>query len=128
MAADTVQARGSGAGGLVLLCLSAAIAGVLIGFVGGAFRWCLERAADGRGDVLDWAHGLAGPGWLVPVAAAAAGAALARAIVVRVPLAAGSGVQDVEAAWRGEVASPTWRILPAKFVGGVLALGSGLVL
>ena len=111
-----------------MLCLVATVAGVATGFVGGAFRWCLERATDGRDEVLDWAHPLPGPGWLVPMLLAAAGAALARAIVIRVPLASGSGVQHVEAAWREEVQPPTWRILPAKFVGGVLALGSGLVL
>ena len=51
---------------------------------------------------MDWAHTLPGPGWLVPMAAAAAGATLAALIVRWEPLAAGSGIQHVEAVFLGE--------------------------
>jgi CIC family chloride channel protein len=112
----------------VLVCVTATIAGVVVGFVGGAFRWCLQAADDLRVDFVDWAHHLPGPGWLVPVAAAAAGASLAALIVRWEPLAAGSGIQHVEAVFRCDARPPHIRILPAKFVGGVLAIGSGLVL
>jgi len=44
------------------------------------------------------------------------------------PLAAGSGIQHVEAVYRGAARPPGLLLLPAKFVGGVLAIGSGLVL
>src|SRR6059036_1063273 len=82
--------------GSLHICVTATVAGVLIGFAGGAFRWCLQRADDLRIDVVDWAHKLPGPGWLVPMAAAAAGATLAALIVRWEPLAAGSGIQHVE--------------------------------
>ncbi|MEF2529355.1 ClC family H(+)/Cl(-) exchange transporter [Streptomyces sp. CS62] len=109
--------------------LVAALAGCLVGLVGGAFRWCLQQADALRGRLLETAAGLGGPGWLVPVALGAAGAALACAIARRVPHAAGSGIQHVEAVWRGESEARTpWLLLPAKFVGGVVAIGSGLVL
>jgi CIC family chloride channel protein len=114
--------------GSVHICITAIIAGVLIGFVGGAFRWCLQTADDLRIDFVDWAHKLPGPGWLVPMAAAAAGATLAALIVRWEPLAAGSGIQHVEAVFRGDARPPLLRVLPAKFVGGVLSIGSGLVL
>jgi len=114
--------------GSVLVCVTATIAGVLVGFVGGAFRWCLQAADDLRIDFVDWAHRLPGPGWLIPLAAAAAGATLAALVVRWEPLAAGSGIQHVEAVFRGDARPPHIRILPAKFVGGVLAIGSGLVL
>ena len=114
--------------GSVHICVTAIVAGVLIGFVGGAFRWCLQTADDLRIDFVDWAHKLPGPGWLVPMAAAAAGATLAALIVRWEPLAAGSGIQHVEAVFRGEARPPLIRLLPAKFVGGVLSIGSGLVL
>ena len=114
--------------GALHICVTAIVAGVLIGFVGGAFRWCLQRADELRIDVVDWAHKLPGPGWLVPMAAAAAGAALAALIVRWEPLAAGSGIQHVEAVFLGEAQPPLIRLLPAKFVGGVLSIGSGLVL
>ena len=114
--------------GSVHICVTAIIAGVFIGFVGGAFRWCLQTADDLRIDLVDWAHTLPGPGWLVPIAAAALGATLAALIVRWEPLAAGSGIQHVEAVFLGEARPPLIRLLPAKFVGGVLSMGSGLVL
>ncbi|MGB3482546.1 MAG: ClC family H(+)/Cl(-) exchange transporter [Mycobacterium sp.] len=112
----------------VLVCLTAVVAGALIGLIGGAFRWILDLADRLRLDLVDWAHGLPGPGWLVPMAAAALGAALAALIVRWVPLAAGSGIQHVEAVYRGEARPPLLILLPAKFVGGILSIGSGLVL
>ena len=114
--------------GSVGICITATVAGVVIGFVGGAFRWCLQTADHLRVDLVDWAHGLPGPGWLVPVAAAALGATLAALIVRWEPLAAGSGIQHVEAVFLGEAKPPLIRLVPAKFVGGVLSMGSGLVL
>src|ERR1700754_2465620 len=76
--------------GSVHICVTAIVAGVLIGFVGGAFRWCLQTADAWRIDVVDWSHRLPGPGWLVPIGAAAIGATLAALIVRWEPLAAGS--------------------------------------
>jgi CIC family chloride channel protein len=67
--------------GTVGICVTAIVAGVVIGFVGGGFRWCLQIADDLRIDLVDWAHRLPGPGWLVPMAAAAIGATLAALIV-----------------------------------------------
>lgn len=118
-----MQMRGS-----VLVCLTAIVAGVAIGFIGGAFRWCLETADRLRLDLVDWAHRVPGPGWLVPIAAAALGAALAALIVRWIPLAAGSGIQHVEAVYKGEAQPPLLPLLPAKFIGGVLSMGAGLVL
>lgn len=114
--------------GSVHICITAIVAGVLIGVVGGAFRWCLQTADDLRIDFVDWAHQLPGPGWLVPMAAAAAGATLAALIVRWEPLAAGSGIQHVEAVFLGGARPPLIRLVPAKFIGGVLSMGSGLVL
>ena len=42
--------------------------------------------------------------------------------------AAGSGIEHVEAVYRGEAQPPLLLLLPAKFIGGVLSMGSGLVL
>ncbi|AQT82605.1 ClC family H(+)/Cl(-) exchange transporter [Mycolicibacterium litorale] len=114
--------------GSVLICTTAIIAGVLIGFVGGGFRWCLDAANHLRMNLVEWAHTLTGPGWLVPMAAAAVGATLAALIVRWEPLAAGSGIQHVEAVFLGKARPPLLRLLPAKFIGGVLSIGSGLVL
>ena len=57
------------------------------------------------------------------------GTALARLMVGRFsPEAEGSGVHRVEAALTGEVKPANDAILPVKFFGGILAIGSGLAL
>lgn len=114
--------------GWVLICVAAVVAGAAIGVVGGAFRWCLVAADRLRIDLVEWTHGLPGPSWLIPMAAAALGAGLAALIVRWVPLASGSGIPHVEAVYRGEARLPVLLLLPAKFIGGVLSIGSGLVL
>ena len=111
---------------LLGLSLSSLLTGMLIGVVGAGFRFCLERAEAIRTEILQWAHQWPQVGWLIPVFGAAACAGLARYLVVRFsPIAAGSGVQRVEAVIRGEAEPATWRVIPVKFVGGVLAIGSG---
>ncbi|WOC14045.1 chloride channel protein [Gordonia sp. MP11Mi] len=114
--------------GLVRLCVVALIAGVIIGFIGGGFRWCLSHLDRWRADMLDWVNTLPGPGWLIPIVVTAAGAIAAAAIVRAMPLASGSGIQHVEAVQRGEASPPPLLLLPAKFVGGLIAIGAGLVL
>lgn len=114
--------------GVVRICITATVAGVVIGFVGGAFRWCLETADTLRTEFVEWTRLLPGPGWLIPMAAVALGATLAALVVRWHPLASGSGIQHVEAVYRGDAQPPVFRLLPAKFIGGVLAIGSGLVL
>ncbi len=114
--------------GIATICAIAAVAGVVIGFVGGAFRWCLVRSDDWAADVVDWSKDHAGFGWVIPLVLAAVAAVIARWIVVRVPLAGGSGIQHVEAVWRGEARFAPPRVVPAKFAGGVLAIASGLLL
>ncbi|WP_207842938.1 ClC family H(+)/Cl(-) exchange transporter [Williamsia soli] len=114
--------------GIMTLCGLAIAAGVAIGFIGGAFRWCLREADEWRVEMLRWAHDLPGPGWLIPIAITATGAALAALIVRQIPLAAGSGIQHVEAVSRGEAGPPPLRVLPAKFIGGLLSIGSGMIL
>ena len=44
------------------------------------------------------------------------------------PYASGSGIPHVEAVMRGELPEAPFRIIPVKFVGGVLAIGAGLAL
>lgn len=110
------------------LCCVAVVAGAAIGFVGGAFRWCLRVADRWRLDLLEWANHAPGPGWLVPVAVTAIAAAAGAAVVRWVPLASGSGIQHVEAVARGEARSAPLHLVPTKFLGGLVAIGGGLVL
>lgn len=117
-----------GTSGLVVLILVGAVGGMIVGLVGAGFRRCLLRADDLRLTMLHRAQGLPGPGWIVPVVAVSVCALAARLIVRRVPGAAGSGIQDVEAVWRGDADPPSGLVLPATFVGGLVAIGSGLAL
>jgi chloride channel protein, CIC family len=114
--------------GLVRLAVVAAVAGGAIGLVGGAFRLVLLTAAEMRADLVSWSERFGDWGFVVPVLAVALCAAAARALVRLAPEAAGSGVQRVEAVMRGEEPPATLRVVPVKFVGGALALGSGLAL
>lgn len=114
--------------GLLRLTALAIVGGVLAGIVGGLFRLVLLHAGEWWAAMLEWTRDAPQLRWLVPVALAALSAALARLTVRWAPQASGSGVQRVEATMRGELGTAPLRILPAKFIGGVLAIGSGLAL
>lgn len=104
------------------------VAGALAGVVGAAFRIALVLADNFRIGVVEYFHEWPLIGWIVPVLAAALAVALARYFVVLVPEAAGSGVQRLEAQVRHRVDPDRLRVVPAKFFGGILAIGSGLAL
>ena len=109
------------------LCAAALVSGALIGAVGAAFRAVLEWAGHARPVLIAALPGAGG--LVVAVAGTSVCAALARFLVVRFsPLAAGSGVQHVEAVMRGQARPAGLDVVPVKFVGGVLAIGSGLAL
>jgi CIC family chloride channel protein len=111
------------------LAAASLVAGTMIGLIGAAFRFCLVGADRLRDALVDWAHSWPHTGWIAPVVVGAFAAGLARALVVRfAPFAAGSGVQHVEAVMTGEMKPSPPVIVPVKFFGGLLALGSGLAL
>ena len=82
-----------------------------------------------RDALIDWAHGWNAMGLLLVVATCAAGAAAAAWLVRRFsPLASGSGIPHVEAVLAGDVPPAPPQLIPVKFIGGLLAIGSGLAL
>src|SRR5271167_1877675 len=114
---------------VIRISTASILTGILIGSVGGAFRYCLIAADTQRDGLIAWARAWPYMGWLVPVALGLVGAALGRFLVVRfAPIAEGSGVQRVEAAFSGEVKLAPYSVVPVKFVGGLIAMGSGLAL
>lgn len=115
-------------GSIFTLALIAVVAGVITGIVGGLFRLALVGADNVRVQVLDWAREAPELRWIVPMVLAGVAVFLARLITRWVPEASGSGVQRVEANMRDEIGFARLRVLPAKFVSGVLAIGSGLAL
>ena len=114
---------------VIRIATASLVTGVMIGLVGGAFRYGLAASDGLRDAMVDAAHAWPYTGWLIPVAVGALGGGLARMLVVRfAPAAAGSGVQRVEAVFSGELKRPGYGIVLVKFVGGLLAMGSGLAL
>jgi CIC family chloride channel protein len=107
----------------------AALVGLLAGGVAVLFRMLLAGGDAARSALLVWAHHVPVIGWLFPMGCCAAGAALSVLMVRRyAPETAGSGIPHLEAVLQ-RLRELNWRrVLPVKFCGGVLALGSGLAL
>jgi CIC family chloride channel protein len=105
----------------------AGFCGLAGGVVGAAFHLTVDV-------LLHWPAWLmarfgSGPETILMAAGVAAAGVLAAFVLTRTvaPEAAGSGVQEIEGAMEG-LRTVRWRrILPVKFVGGVLGLSSGLV-
>jgi chloride channel protein, CIC family len=116
-------------GGLLALALLALVAGALAGLVGAIFRLSLAQADLLRNALIEWARGWEVLGLLLILALFAAATALAAWLVRRFsPHASGSGIPHVEAVIRGELPPAAFRLIPVKFLGGVLAIGAGLAL
>ena len=124
--ADEPEAEG---GSLAFLTILALIVGSISGAGVALFMLLLEEADRLRGALIVRAHALGPEGiWLV-VAGCATAAAAAAFLVRRIsPQAVGSGIPRVEAVLTGQLPEARFRIIPVKFVGGVLAIGSGLAL
>jgi chloride channel protein, CIC family len=115
---------------LVLMFL-AALVGAGAGLVGAAFRFSLTELARGRDLMIAWSHlhGIWRIGWVIPTVLCAAGAELACYLTQRfAPQTAGSGIPRVEAVVRNHLLPAGALILPVKFIGGALGIGSGLAL
>lgn len=116
-------------GGLLVLALLALIVGAAAGLIGAVFRIVLEQADILRDRVISWAHGEAALGFVLIVLGGALAAGIAAWLVRRfAPYASGSGIPHVEAVLRRDVPPAPFILLPVKFVGGVLAIGSGMAL
>ena len=108
---------------------AAAVVGLLTGLIAGSFGILLDAAGRGRVDLVRWAHGEQVPGLLLVVAICGAATGAAAWLVHRVePHAEGSGIPRVEAVVEGRAEPGRFRILPVKYVGGLLSIGSGLAI
>ena len=114
---------------LLPLAILSLIVGAATGFVGAIFRLCLDKANLLRDALANWAH-VSGPIGLIAVVAACAAATACAAWLVRrfAPRASGSGIPHTELVLKGELPPAPFRLIPVKFIGGVLAIGAGLAL
>ena len=123
-----VDSAGEGAESLIGFAVAAALVGMLTGISAASFKLLLKQGAQLRGHLAAWAHG-SWWGLAVVVLVCAAAAAIAAALVHRIePHAEGSGIPRVEAVADGRVRPDRFRILPVKYVGGLLAISSGMAL
>lgn len=126
---DKLPATDEGSPGrLVGFTLTAAVVGAATGLVASTFTVLLRSLARLRVDAAHRVHGEL-LGLILFVAVAAAATSLAAWLVHRLePHAEGSGIPRVEAIAQGRMAPGRFRILPIKYAGGLLAIGSGLAL
>jgi len=116
-------------GGLLALALLALVAGAGSGLIVAIFRLALDQADHWRNELIARGHHESLIGFVLIVTGSAAAVALAAGLVRRFsPYASGSGIPQVEGALTGDLPPAPPRLLPVKFLGGLLAIGAGMAL
>jgi chloride channel protein, CIC family len=107
----------------------AALVGAGAGIVALLFRAALTGADALRNGLITWAQGMPSIGWIFPVLTTTFGAVIAVALTRKyAPEASGSGIPHLEAVLH-RLRTLDWkRVLPVKFFGGIIGIGSGLTL
>ena len=108
----------------------AAVVGLVAGAVALCFHRALVLAEESRIHLLDYLHASHPDwGWVVPMLIAGACGAFVGWLTARfAPEASGSGIPQVKGVLMHVNTMPWGRILPVKFLGGVLCIGSGFSL
>jgi CIC family chloride channel protein len=107
----------------------AALVGLCAGVVALLFRAGLTGMDALRNHLLQWSQQFPLWGWIFPVMFTMIGSLLAVSLTRRyAPEASGSGIPHLEAVLHRYRKMKWRRLLPVKFFGGLLAIGSGLAL
>ncbi|MFC5384949.1 H(+)/Cl(-) exchange transporter ClcA [Aquamicrobium segne] len=117
----------TGSSGQASYIVLAALVGLLAGIIGSLFHLAINAAVLWPNHLRQW---LDGPLLVLSAALITMTLTLAAVFMVRriAPEASGSGVQEIEGAMEGLRVVRWAKILPVKFFGGIIAIGSGLVL
>jgi CIC family chloride channel protein len=111
------------------LALLSLFVGAGAGLFAALFRLSLSQLDLLRTAYIGWAHGWSWIGFCLVVGSIASMTALAAWLVRRFsPQASGSGIPYVEAVLDRELTPASLLSLPVKFLGGLLAIGAGLML
>jgi CIC family chloride channel protein len=114
---------------LAMLAVLSFVSGAAAGLIGAWFRLALGRADGLRATAITRAQPFHLVGLVLVIAGCAAAVALAAWLVRRfAPYASGSGIPHVEAVILKQLPQTTVWLIPVKFIGGILAIGSGLAL
>lgn len=107
----------------------AALVGAGSGIIALLFRVALTGADTLRNGLIAWAQRIPIWGWIFPLLFSAIGAGISVALTRRyAPEASGSGIPHLEAVLHRFRKLEWKRVLPVKFFGGVVAIGSGMAL
>jgi chloride channel protein, CIC family len=107
----------------------AALVGAGAGIAALLFRAALTGADALRNALITWAQNFPAFGWLFPVLFTMFGAAISVVLTrTYAPETSGSGIPHLEAVLHRLRKLEWTRVLPVKFFGGVIAIGSGLTL
>lgn len=121
--------KGEGRRNPLALAVLSLLAGTVAGLVGALFRLALSQMNAWRTLWIHWAHHLGWAGIFLVAAATALAAGIAAWMVRHFsPEATGSGIPYVEMQLRERWSGNHIPIVIVKFVGGLLAIGSGLAL
>ncbi|MGR3803157.1 H(+)/Cl(-) exchange transporter ClcA [Marinibacterium profundimaris] len=115
--------------GIIILGALSLLVGLVSGVICALFHMALTHADALRVQAVTHAQASPWVGLPLLVGGTAAAAAFAAGLVRRVaPEASGSGIPHVEAVLEQEMQPARGWLIPVKFTGGVLAIGSGLAL
>lgn len=107
------------------ICIKGIAVGIISGLLVVAFRYFLEKAFA----FSNYMYALIKqnlfilPIWLLALSAMAVVVGI---IIEKVPMSKGSGIPQVEGLLLRQLDMSWWRVIIAKFIGGVLCLGAGL--
>jgi chloride channel protein, CIC family len=107
----------------------AALVGLGAGLVSAFFGAFINAADSLRNNLIEWAGHFPLWGWIFPVLFCMTGAGLSVFIVTRcAPETSGSGIPHIEAVMNRFRTLKWSRVLPVKFISGLLSIGGGLAL
>jgi CIC family chloride channel protein len=123
------EGRNEVGGNLLKLGALALLVGAFVGLIGAAFRLALLHADQIREHLVTHAQGAHVTGLVLLMVVCGSATTLAAWLVRNIsPHASGSGIPHVEAVLHQEMPQAPYRLIPVKFFGGILAIGSGLAL